>query len=723
MSNRATRDLEARWRRRQQEKNRGDLKPSNLRISDSARRVLTGDPVQLSHQEPPTQRIDDLIFELQQEFGPKQPRNELRKLPRPRLPETFITTGSNEWGSDYEHRGILSAFQNNYNRIRQEALDFFEANPGLVDKKTHKILKQKIEDAQNAYDNARTFEELLNGIKYLFTLKGISENSKLILQDFQAVAEYLYNLRYLDRVSFANAIKTLIVIGIMLPFMASSVVACTNTVGTTPVDSGVQTTIVVDQEESFEEPIGTDSEEDISNQEVEGEIEEEAVPPLTDEETVEAPPVTEEVGTRIPNDQIAAAAETANVTLTPEALAEFVELATPEGKPRAMYRMTQDGIIQLVLNSPETGRVLFFQLPAESVTSDENGIYFEENDSIVGTIGYENPTLTVTPEADAAPEPPADETEEAPVEEEAPIEGEVSVDPAEDIELVSQIAGVEVAKVNTFSHEEYAYASGDLYETKSAGDAKTSREYTLAYDAFGNVVARYTNVNGELQWIKGGPFEDEELENPFSIDQGGLAHEFGKVERVILTDFNWKNLRIFALSRVWIRTNEGQVAKWVISSAVWQETADIFHWQRGAGVFHDLEGTPESSYLTPDLIPGELNRFFRNIRELDYEPTYGFGDVLLLQYRMADDSGFDRYDPEQWLDASPFFYYSGAIAEWSGQQDYWNGNKDSHITVTPPTTANYWSSDTEGNYTPLILPDRTKIELIMPIISRWLTDY
>ncbi len=474
-------------------------------------------------------------------------------------------------------------------------------------------------------------------------------------------------------------------------------VSCTNTVGTEqPVDPTPITEVV-----------------EIEPTEAAPELPEgpafaptaEAESPETEENPVtEEAPVAEEspeaVGTPIPDSVVIDwIAQYAPSTPTPETFAEVPVISFDNN---TSFVMT-GGKAYVVTRVPDSDPIVE-EFAADSYEQTEDGsVNFFQGEGearmkVAVLAKTTNGNVELTPTAVPAPTP----TGETPTEETPPV----NVDPSENIQLASLAAGETVTHIETVTREEIVY---DANGNKT--DETISFSYPIAYNSDGFMVARYTDEKGEPQWLDG-PFMDSELMGPGSSstefmnvnEEVGLGTQYGKVETTILTDLQIGDLRVYALTRIWIKTDQGQIARWIIDSSVWQSPDGKYNWQRNSGVLKDIGGDPDSVGLTADLVPGEIERLLKSRLGLDYDPHYGIGDGVQLTFSMPNNPGMTNPDGGELSNAPYVFYNSDVHKQWGSQQDYWDGNyQDSYIEVT--------------------LPSGEKIEVVIPISSTWVKDF
>lgn len=359
------------------------------------------------------------------------PKKEKRQNPlsRPYLFKPFVTIGSAEWGPDHEHRGLLAAMQNSYNRKRDEVYAFLESHRGPADEKTHTKFKKMVAEAEAAYDKAVMFEQLLTYLKSLTTIEGLKESGKLIQEDISNALRLVYEARELNPVQFKVTARFIFVLFLgLLPIFSQ--VACTNTVGTP--DQGQTSGEVVNEGEEDEaeavptnEPILPSPAPPAVTPESDGQSNGQEEQPV--EET--QPPVEESpvaVGTRIPDDTIEAAAAAAEITLTPEAVNEFNPLAE-NGSKRVMYRIAVDrNSIQLVISTDSGATASFIEVVGGTIEqTPEAATVKSESGAIVISVDKITAEVTQTPEAEAAPTPDDEETP-------PPEEEETEVPPVEE---------------------------------------------------------------------------------------------------------------------------------------------------------------------------------------------------------------------------------------------------------------------------------------------------
>lgn len=156
----------------------------------------------------------DLLTETEVEESAPKVRPDGRILMKPPgLRALFEVTGSEEWGPEHEHRGVLAARKSLYNRHREELLLFIEENPGRID--DEKILSrfsQLVAKTEKAYQNVLTLEKLEKSMTNLLSSRLWRENSMLVVEDIKSMLNWLSRQMDTDPRHLPLAIKIIFLI-------------------------------------------------------------------------------------------------------------------------------------------------------------------------------------------------------------------------------------------------------------------------------------------------------------------------------------------------------------------------------------------------------------------------------------------------------------------------------------------------------------------------------
>lgn len=506
----------------------------------------------------------------------------------------------------------------------------------------------------------------------------------------------------------------LILISLLLP----TLVACTNTVGTEqPVDP-TPITEVVEIEPTEAAPELPEGPAFAPTAEAESpETEEENLPP----EIEEVNPWQEYVD--------ALTAIGTPVAVTPENFLDvFQAVETPSGivyvradlensKVTILGKMASDGQVHAVTVDGKSYDV-------DKATGAIN-IYATATPEGEPTETIDPVTLTPTPTVpeDGIPTPPAEE-EETPSPEEGTEEPPVvEVDPSENIELVQTVVGPEFT-ITSIGLEEY-----QLVVDKTNNNPETV-SYRVAYDNNGIIQARWSNENGgNYEWIAGGPFSPDQLNNGQSYFPGvknGL--NFLGVQVTISQRFDFDGntghepLMIYDSNGnpTDFRCESGVIGHHLNAQKLEERAfypviiVNVVTGQRiSMQLFHDI---PLPEYTLNDFSNSIARRYYQthevsglydNPQEVNYtfepnavKPTYGFGDVINMPFYFpgATPSGNNEFiNGATFISpvASTFsslpgyesFVNSGSFSEFEGIPEF------KGLPVWVPNTTITWDED------------------------------